>query len=83
MDYRKYRPAPTVDLPNRQWPSNILTKAPEWVSVDLRDGNQALEIPMSLEEKIDFYHHLLKLDLKQLKLVFLLPPRRNTIFVVI
>ena len=38
----KYRPFPTIDLPDRQWPNRTLTRAPRWCSVDLRDGNQAL-----------------------------------------
>ncbi|HHX36652.1 MAG TPA: 2-isopropylmalate synthase, partial [Clostridiaceae bacterium] len=70
MNYTKYRPAPTVDLPDRQWPNNVLTEAPEWVSVDLRDGNQALEIPMSLEEKLDFYHHLINIGFKTIEIGF-------------
>ena len=49
----KYRPFPPVNLPNRQWPNRTLTRAPIWCSVDLRDGNQALAQPMSVEEKLD------------------------------
>ena len=50
----KYRAFPPVDLPNRQWPSRTLTQAPIWCSVDLRDGNQALAQPMSVEEKLEY-----------------------------
>ena len=46
MNYRRYKAHPTVDLPDRKWPSQKITKAPVWCSVDLRDGNQALEVPM-------------------------------------
>jgi 2-isopropylmalate synthase len=42
---KKYRPFPPVTLPDRQWPSRVLTHAPRWCSVDLRDGNQALAVP--------------------------------------
>ena len=51
MNYTKYRPYPTMDMPNRKWPNNTITKAPVWCSVDMRDGNQSLEIPMNLPEK--------------------------------
>ena len=43
MSYTKYRPYPTMDMPNRKWPGNTITKAPVWCSVDMRDGNQSLE----------------------------------------
>ena len=51
MNYTKYRPYPTMNMPNRKWPDKVIEKAPIWCSVDLRDGNQSLEIPMNLEEK--------------------------------
>ena len=44
-----------MDFPQRQWPNREIQKAPIWCSVDLRDGNQALIVPMSLEEKIEFF----------------------------
>lgn len=43
----KYRAYPPIHLPDRQWPSRTLTRAPIWCSVDLRDGNQALAVPMN------------------------------------
>ena len=46
---KKYRPFPPVSLPDRQWPNRVLTRAPIWCSVDLRDGNQALAVPMNVE----------------------------------
>ena len=46
MNCDKYRSIPSVDLPDRKWPSVKISKAPIWCSVDLRDGNQALEVPM-------------------------------------
>lgn len=42
----KYKPFPVINLPDRQWPSKILDKAPRWLSTDLRDGNQSLVDPM-------------------------------------
>ena len=46
MPYWKYRPYPTVDLPDRTWPDRVVDHAPIWCSTDLRDGNQALVKPM-------------------------------------
>ncbi len=56
-----------------------LTAAPQWCSVDLRDGNQALITPMSLEEKLDFYKFLLALGFKEIEVGFpsASPPRRR------
>jgi len=42
----KYRPFPQINLPDRQWPSRIIDKAPRWLSTDLRDGNQSILDPM-------------------------------------
>src|SRR5688572_15667935 len=55
---RKYRPFPPVPLPDRTWPDQQITRAPIWCSVDLRDGNQALAIPMSVEEKLEMFELL-------------------------
>ncbi len=70
MNYTKYRPYPPMDMPDRTWPSNVITKAPIWCSVDLRDGNQSLEIPMSLEEKIEFFDFLVKTGFKEIEIGF-------------
>ncbi len=70
MNYKKYRPYPTMDMPERKWPNKVITHAPIWCSVDLRDGNQALEIPMSLEEKIEFFKFLLKTGFKEIEIGF-------------
>ena len=51
MPIQKYRAYAPIDLPNRQWPSRVIDKAPMWCSVDLRDGNQALIEPMGVERK--------------------------------
>ena len=47
--FQKYIPFRQIDLPDRQWPSRVIEKAPVWCSVDLRDGNQALVDPMNME----------------------------------
>jgi 2-isopropylmalate synthase len=66
----KYRSFPPVDLPNRQWPSRTLSRAPIWCSVDLRDGNQALAQPMSVEEKIEYFELLVKIGFKEIEVGF-------------
>ncbi len=70
MNYTKYRPYPTMNMPNRKWPDAVIKKAPIWCSVDLRDGNQSLEIPMSLEEKIKFFKFLVKTGFKEIEIGF-------------
>lgn len=49
-----------VDLPDRQWPNNEITKAPIWMSTDLRDGNQAIFEPMNIEQKFKMFQMLVK-----------------------
>lgn len=70
MNPIKYRKTPTPELPNRQWPSNFLTKAPIWVSVDLRDGNQALANPMSVDQKLALWDQLVALGFKTIEIGF-------------
>ena len=55
LDMAKYEPFGAIPLSDRQWPSKTLSKAPVWCSVDLRDGNQALRAPMSVEQKLEFF----------------------------
>lgn len=66
----KYRPFPPVALPNRQWPDRVLTHPPVWCSVDLRDGNQALAQPMSVEEKLEYFDLLVKIGFKEIEVGF-------------
>ncbi len=66
----KYRPFPQIDLPNRQWPSRVIDTAPIWCSVDLRDGNQALAIPMSVEEKLEMFQLLVDIGFKEIEVGF-------------
>jgi 2-isopropylmalate synthase len=66
----KYRRTPTPALPNRQWPNRFLTQAPIWVSVDLRDGNQALANPMTVEQKLALWHQLVKMGFKTIEIGF-------------
>jgi 2-isopropylmalate synthase len=67
---QKYRPYPPVHLPNRQWPGKTLEKAPFWCSVDLRDGNQALIHPMSLERKLEMFHLLTEIGFPEIEVGF-------------
>lgn len=66
----KYIPFKQINLPDRQWPNNTITKAPIWCSVDLRDGNQALVDPMNLEEKLEFFHALCDMGFKEIEIGF-------------
>ena len=66
----KYRPFPPVNLPNRQWPGRVLNRAPIWCSVDLRDGNQALAQPMSIDEKLEYFEMLVKIGFKEIEVGF-------------
>ena len=70
FDHRKYRTAPAVPLSNRQWPDRVVTKAPRWVSVDLRDGNQALLEPMGVAQKQRLWSLLLKMGFKEIEVGF-------------
>src|SRR5678816_1535238 len=74
----KYRPFPPVHLPDRQWPNRVLSKAPIWCSVDLRDGNQALAVPMNVGQKLELFQTLVKCGFKQIEVGF--PSASNTEF---
>ncbi|NYE60898.1 2-isopropylmalate synthase [Duganella sp. 1224] len=66
----KYRPFPAVQLSDRTWPNAIISKPPIWMSTDLRDGNQALIEPMSIEKKIRMFDLLVKIGLKEIEVGF-------------
>ncbi len=67
---QKYRSYPGVDLKDRTWPDTIITKAPVWSSVDLRDGNQALVQPMNLEQKLQLFQLLVDVGFKEIEVGF-------------
>ena len=75
---KKYRPFPPVHLPDRQWPNRVLTRAPRWCSVDLRDGNQALAVPMNVSQKLELFQTLVKIGFKEIEVGF--PSASNTEF---
>ncbi len=66
----KYRPFGTIELPDRRWPSRVVKSAPVWCSVDLRDGNQALAIPMGIAEKLRFFKLLCDVGFKEIEVGF-------------
>ncbi len=66
----KYRPYEPVALAQRQWPSRVITQAPLWCSVDLRDGNQALIEPMGSERKHRFFQLLVDMGFKEIEIGF-------------
>jgi 2-isopropylmalate synthase len=70
MPIHKYRPAPTVDLPDRTWPDQRITEAPRWLSTDLRDGNQALIDPMSPVRKRAMFDLLVRMGYKEIEVGF-------------
>jgi len=70
MPCSRYTPFQPVDLPDRQWPSRSITKAPRWLSTDLRDGNQALVDPMSPERKRTMFDLLVKMGYKEIEVGF-------------
>lgn len=66
----KYRAFPQVDLPDRQWPSKVITAPPRWLSTDMRDGNQSLIDPMNAEKKRRFFDLLCKVGVKEIEVGF-------------
>ena len=61
---------PAIDLPDRQWPSKIITRSPQWCSVDLRDGNQALPCPLDPDQKLEYFRLLCRVGFKHIEVAF-------------
>src|SRR4051812_36591674 len=70
MPFHRYRAFPPIDLPDRTWPSATITKAPRWLSTDLRDGNQALIDPMSPARKLTMFELLVRMGYKESEVGF-------------
>lgn len=66
----KYRPYPPIALPDRRWPEQQITRAPRWLSTDLRDGNQALAEPMDSARRLQFWDLLLECGFKEIEVAF-------------
>lgn len=70
FDHTKYTPFKPVAITNRTWPDQTITKAPIWSSVDLRDGNQALVEPMTVDQKKQFFALLVDVGFKEIEVGF-------------
>src|SRR6204780_1607607 len=70
MPISKYRAYTPIVLPDRQWPSKVISKAPIWCSVDLRDGNQALIEPMGVDRKNRMFDLLVGMGFKEIEVAF-------------
>jgi 2-isopropylmalate synthase len=70
MPFNKYDPYPTVDIADRSWPDRTITHAPVWCSVDLRDGNQSLSVPMDVEKKMEMFRFLVEMGFKEIEVGF-------------
>ncbi len=70
MPHWKYKPYPTVELPDRTWPNRVVDHAPIWCSTDLRDGNQALVKPMDAARKQRMFDLLVELGVKEIEVGF-------------
>ena len=66
----KYAPPAAIDLSDRQWPSRTIQRAPQWCSVDLRDGNQALPNPLSPAAKLEYFKLLCGIGIKHIEVAF-------------
>ena len=70
FDHTKYKPFPQIQIENRTWPDKVITEAPIWCSVDLRDGNQALIEPMSVGQKKRMFELLVEVGFKEIEVGF-------------
>lgn len=70
MPFEKYKPWVPIVLADRTWPNRVITEAPMWCSVDLRDGNQALIDPMDPERKMRMFKALVKMGFKEIEVGF-------------
>lgn len=70
LNVNKYKRFKTINFKERTWPNKEVTKAPIWCSVDLRDGNQALISPMTVDEKVEMFNLLTKLGFKEIEIGF-------------
>ena len=68
--FKMYKPFPDIQLYDRKWPSKKVGVAPIWCSVDLRDGNQALSVPMTVSKKLEMFELLVKCGFKQIEVGF-------------
>ncbi len=70
FDHTKYKPFEPINIPDRTWPDQVISEAPRWCSVDLRDGNQALIEPMSVVQKRQMFDLLVEVGFKEIEVGF-------------
>ncbi|NOY64803.1 MAG: 2-isopropylmalate synthase [Nitrospirae bacterium] len=70
MNYKKYRPVASLEMPERNWPDKRISTAPIWCSVDLRDGNQSLPVSMSMDRKLKLFKLLCDIGFKEIEVAF-------------
>jgi 2-isopropylmalate synthase len=70
FNHKKYRPFPTIAKTDRRWPDRVIKQAPDWCSVDLRDGNQALIEPMTPSQKLSMFQLLVDVGFKEIEVGF-------------
>ncbi|GAA4369195.1 2-isopropylmalate synthase [Actinomadura verrucosospora] len=70
MPFQRYKPFAPVRLPDRTWPDQVITEAPRWCAVDLRDGNQALIDPMDSHRKLKMFELLVRMGYKEIEVGF-------------
>ncbi len=70
MNSSRYAAYPPVDIPERTWPDRRITAAPIWCSIDLRDGNQALPVPMNVEQKLSMFRLLADIGFREIEVGF-------------
>ncbi|MEV1239893.1 2-isopropylmalate synthase [Nonomuraea sp. NPDC050022] len=70
MPFQRYQPFEPIRLTDRTWPDRVITEAPRWCAVDLRDGNQALIDPMDAHRKLQMFELLVKMGYKEIEVGF-------------
>ena len=70
MSFHRYQSFAPIELPDRTWPSTVISKAPLWCSVALRDGNQALIEPMDPDRKWRMFTKLVEIGFKEIEVGF-------------
>lgn len=78
MPFERYRPFTPIRLTDRTWPDKVITRAPQWCAVDLRDGNQALIDPMDPHRKLKMFELLVRMGYKEIEVGFRRPARPTT-----
>ena len=70
FNHKKYTKIVAIDKADRRWPSKVIEQTPDWCSVDLRDGNQALIDPMTPPQKLEMFEMLVEVGFKKIEVGF-------------